>query len=78
MESCKIAMVLTIYIMAILVFAHCFVAENVAAIPPAPMESAGVNLCAPAVFVAIAFVGNKLRWISGGSLKKGKDLGRTA
>ncbi|KAG5154849.1 hypothetical protein JHK82_012818 [Glycine max] len=60
MESCKIAILLTIYIMAMLVFAHCCVAENVAedvaAIPPAPMESAGVHLCASAVFLATAFV----------------------
>ncbi|KAK7399784.1 hypothetical protein VNO78_10975 [Psophocarpus tetragonolobus] len=62
MESCRIAMVvpLTIYIMAILVSYHCCVAENVAedvtAIPPAPMEGAGVYLCAPLVFVVIAFV----------------------
>lgn len=60
MECCKIAIVLTIYIMAMLVFAHCCVAENVAedvaAIPPTPMESAGVHLCASAVFVVTAFV----------------------
>lgn len=60
MESCKIAIELTICIMAVFVFAHCIVAENVAedvaAIPPAPMESAGVHLCVPAVFVAIGFV----------------------
>nr|KYP49664.1 hypothetical protein KK1_028636 [Cajanus cajan] len=60
MESCKVAIVLTIYIMAMLVFVHSCVAESVvedvAAIPPTPMESAGVHLCAPAVFVAIASV----------------------
>jgi len=60
MESCKTVLVLTFYIMAMLVFAQCCVAENVvedvAAIPPAPMESAGVQLCAQAVFVVFAFV----------------------
>ncbi|RDX77407.1 hypothetical protein CR513_42479, partial [Mucuna pruriens] len=60
MDRCKIAIVLTICIMAALIFAHCCVAENVAedvaAIPPTPMEGSGVHLCAPAVFVAIAFV----------------------
>ncbi|QCD83853.1 hypothetical protein DEO72_LG2g4201 [Vigna unguiculata] len=60
MESCRTAIVLTFCIMAMLVFGHCCVAENVvedvAAIPPAPMESAGVHLCAQAAFVVFAFV----------------------
>jgi len=60
MESCNTVVVRTFYIMAVLVFAHCCVAENVvedvAAIPPAPMESAGVHISAQAVFVVFAFV----------------------
>ncbi|KAL2343666.1 hypothetical protein Fmac_004951 [Flemingia macrophylla] len=60
MESCKVAIVLTIYIMATLAFSHCCVTESfveeVAAIPPTPMESAGVHFRNPGVYVAIAFV----------------------
>ncbi|KAJ1387338.1 hypothetical protein SESBI_40079 [Sesbania bispinosa] len=46
--------------MAIMVSAHCSLAksvvEDVAAIPPTPMESTGVHLGAPAAFAVIAFV----------------------
>ncbi|KAK7319280.1 hypothetical protein RJT34_03999 [Clitoria ternatea] len=65
MDTCRVAIVFTIYMMAVLVSAHCFVAESVAedvaAIPPTPMESGGVHLGAPDAFVVIAFV---VAWFS--------------
>lgn len=55
-----IAIVFTIFIMTILAFAKCgfaeSVAEDVAAIPPAPMESAGVHLGVSATLAVAAFV----------------------
>ncbi|CAJ1935784.1 unnamed protein product [Sphenostylis stenocarpa] len=77
LESCKTDIVLTFYIIAMLVFVHSCVAENVvedvAAIPPAPMESSGVHLCAQAVFVVFAFVIARRK----SEEKKAKDIGRT-
>ncbi|KAK7359626.1 hypothetical protein VNO77_01588 [Canavalia gladiata] len=54
-----IAALFTIYIMAMLISARrhvADVAEDIAAIPPTPMESAGVHLGAPSLLVVIAFV----------------------
>ncbi|KAL5065169.1 hypothetical protein RYX36_026906 [Vicia faba] len=62
MESCRIAMVFTIFIMTILVFTRCGFAESVAeddvaAIPPTPMESRGVHIGVSSTTLAfIAFV----------------------
>lgn len=60
MKTSRITLLFTINILAILVSAHYGVAENVvedvAAIPPTPMISAGVHLGAPAALVVIAFV----------------------
>ncbi|MED6192333.1 hypothetical protein PIB30_009142 [Stylosanthes scabra] len=61
MESFRVFMAFTIYVMAMmfLVCAHCGVAESVvedvAAIPPTPMESAGVYHGAQAVLGVAAF-----------------------
>ncbi|MCI20292.1 hypothetical protein A2U01_0041454 [Trifolium medium] len=61
MEACRVAIVFTIFIMAILVSPRCgfaeSVAEDVAAIPPTPMESTGgVHLGVSATLAVIAFV----------------------
>ncbi|CAJ2634671.1 unnamed protein product [Trifolium pratense] len=61
METCRVAIVFTIFIMAILVSAPCgfaeSVAEDVAAIPPTPMESKGVvNLGVSPTLAVITFV----------------------
>ena len=61
METCRVAIVFTTFIMTILVFAKCgfaeSVAEDVAAIPPAPMESTGgAHLGVSATLAVAAFV----------------------
>ena len=59
MKTFRVVTVFTIYVMAMLVCAHCGVAESVvedvAAIPPTPMESAGVHHGAPVALAVIAF-----------------------
>ncbi|RYR17320.1 hypothetical protein Ahy_B03g062088 [Arachis hypogaea] len=61
MEAFRVAVVFTIYVMAMLflVCAHCGVAErvveDVTAIPPTPMESAGVYHSAEAALGVAAF-----------------------
>ncbi|MFQ6631503.1 hypothetical protein Gotur_009894 [Gossypium turneri] len=57
MEGSKMAMVLVAYITVLVVFATGVAATSVredqGAVAPSPMESAGVALGAPAVFVAV-------------------------
>ncbi|KAE9603287.1 hypothetical protein Lal_00008229 [Lupinus albus] len=61
MKTCKIMMLLfTIYILATLVSGHSVMAESVvedvAAIPPTPMESAGLHHGVSAAFSVMAIV----------------------
>ncbi|OIW21753.1 hypothetical protein TanjilG_09175 [Lupinus angustifolius] len=61
MKTCKITMLLfSVYILATLVSGHSGLAESVvedvAAIPPTPMESAGLHHGASAVFSAMVVV----------------------
>ncbi|KAI4298250.1 hypothetical protein L6164_031831 [Bauhinia variegata] len=60
METCKMALVFAVYVMAMLVSANYGVAVNVrndaTAIPPTPMESSAVSPSAPAALAVIAFL----------------------
>jgi hypothetical protein len=61
METCRVTIVFTIFIMVILVSARGGFAESVAedvvtAIPPAPMESTGVHLGVSATLAVIPLV----------------------
>ncbi|KAK7319276.1 hypothetical protein RJT34_03995 [Clitoria ternatea] len=85
MDTCRVAIVFTIYMMAVLISAHCFVAESVAedvaAIPPTPMESGGGHLGAPDAFVVIAFVEVSKKMAKNYQKKRkkmAKDLGQIA
>lgn len=65
METCRVPIVFTIFIVTILVYARCGFAESVAeddvaAIPPTPMESTGVHIgvdgVSSTILAVVAFV----------------------
>ncbi|CAK7350239.1 unnamed protein product [Dovyalis caffra] len=57
MESCKMTMILTIYVILLLAFTTfgtSVALQDLGGIAPSPMESAGVTLAVPAALAVIA------------------------